>query len=158
MRNAGHRSERDGSWDRRGVERRVGKVSWREEDAKWSLSAPPLLRLPLAQEWSGEWGDDSPSWDQHPRVKEHLHFAPQADGLFWMAWDDFRLLPPVLPSSAFALPPSVNLSFRSPFLFKSQFTRHDLPFPRLPSSIPSSLFLTLICLCTVEPLSYSFLP
>jgi len=42
------------------------------------------------QEWSGDWSDSSPLWEQHPEVKDALHFAPSADGLFWMSWDDFR--------------------------------------------------------------------
>ena len=40
-------------------------------------------------EWTGAWSDSSPLWSAHPAIAEVLAFAPAADGIFWMDWDDF---------------------------------------------------------------------
>eukprot|EP00850_Spirogloea_muscicola_P001412 SM000005S17209 [mRNA] locus=s5:799256:809791:+ [translate_table: standard] len=41
-------------------------------------------------EWNGAWCDSSPLWTE--RLKHKLGYKPQAaDGIFWMAWDDFQL-------------------------------------------------------------------
>eukprot|EP00438_Fugacium_kawagutii_P021001 Skav228366 [mRNA] locus=scaffold1981:186121:187188:+ [translate_table: standard] len=40
-------------------------------------------------EWSGNWSDKSPLWDQHPAVKKSLEHEDKDDGIFWMSWDDF---------------------------------------------------------------------
>ncbi|KAG2499705.1 hypothetical protein HYH03_002640 [Edaphochlamys debaryana] len=40
-------------------------------------------------EWAGAWSDNSPLWEQHPKVKRALDFMPADDGTFWMEWKDF---------------------------------------------------------------------
>jgi len=40
-------------------------------------------------EWKGDWGDSSPLWDQHPKVRAAANFSPSEDGEFWMPWEDF---------------------------------------------------------------------
>ena len=45
-----------------------------------------------AFEWSGDWCDDSPKWDQNPKVKKACKASgkKEDDGLFWMEWADFQ--------------------------------------------------------------------
>lgn len=40
-------------------------------------------------EWSGDWSDKSPLWDQNPKVKRALDFTAGDDGCFWMEFKDF---------------------------------------------------------------------
>ncbi|XP_069768840.1 calpain-A-like isoform X2 [Narcine bancroftii] len=41
-------------------------------------------------EWTGDWGDDSPLWNQIPFwTRESFGFTKKADGEFWMKFDDF---------------------------------------------------------------------
>ncbi|XP_032902102.1 calpain-A-like isoform X1 [Amblyraja radiata] len=41
-------------------------------------------------EWTGDWSDDSPLWDQIPTwTKESFGFTKKDDGEFWMKFDDF---------------------------------------------------------------------
>ena len=51
-----------------------------------------MLRNPWGNhdEWSGAWSDKSDEWANHPNVAAELEFTPKADGLFWMAWEDFQ--------------------------------------------------------------------
>jgi hypothetical protein len=47
------------------------------------------LRNPWGRgEWTGEWGDSSKVWDQHPEIKKK-YFTDADDGAFWMSWNDF---------------------------------------------------------------------
>mmetsp|Transcript_53234 Transcript_53234/g.134039 ORF Transcript_53234/g.134039 Transcript_53234/m.134039 type:complete len:680 (-) Transcript_53234:1258-3297(-) len=48
------------------------------------------LRNPWGKghEWNGDWGDKSPTWDEHPQIKEHL-WRDEEDGIFWISFDDF---------------------------------------------------------------------
>lgn len=50
-----------------------------------------MLRNPYGnqEEWNGPWGDKSELWKKHNQVARAVGFSPKADGLFWMAWDDF---------------------------------------------------------------------
>ena len=43
-------------------------------------------------EWNGDWSDRSPLWDKHPEVGKEIgrKYLSADDGLFWMAWKDFR--------------------------------------------------------------------
>jgi len=41
-------------------------------------------------EWTGDWGDKSPLWQQHSSVKSHCKMEDKDDGMFWMSWDDFQ--------------------------------------------------------------------
>lgn len=48
------------------------------------------LRNPWGKfEWTGAWSDKSALWDQNPKIKSALKFAPAEDGVFWMEWEDF---------------------------------------------------------------------
>eukprot|EP00929_Paragymnodinium_shiwhaense_P025156 TRINITY_DN15280_c0_g1_i7.p1 TRINITY_DN15280_c0_g1~~TRINITY_DN15280_c0_g1_i7.p1 ORF type:complete len:169 (-),score=28.65 TRINITY_DN15280_c0_g1_i7:380-886(-) len=48
------------------------------------------LRNPWGwQEWSGDWSDSSPLWDQHPEIAKECGFTKDEDGLFWIDWEDF---------------------------------------------------------------------
>jgi len=48
------------------------------------------IRNPWGEgEWTGDWSDTSPLWDEHPKVKRALDFKNQDDGKFWMSWEDF---------------------------------------------------------------------
>lgn len=43
-------------------------------------------------EWTGDWGDKSKLWKDHPSVASQLGFNPDADnddGSFWMSWADY---------------------------------------------------------------------
>ena len=50
------------------------------------------LRNPWGQfEWTGEWSDASPLWEQHGAVKAKCRGGEvKDDGFFWMEWRDFR--------------------------------------------------------------------
>ncbi|GFR49847.1 hypothetical protein Agub_g11947 [Astrephomene gubernaculifera] len=39
-------------------------------------------------EWTGDWSDRSPLWEQFVKVKRALNFKPADDGTFWMEWKD----------------------------------------------------------------------
>lgn len=60
-----------------------------------SRTGPVTLRLVQIRnpwgksEWTGDWSDNSPLWDQHPDVKAKYHSAAN-DGAFWMHWDDYN--------------------------------------------------------------------
>uniref|UniRef100_A0A7S1R650 Calpain catalytic domain-containing protein n=1 Tax=Neobodo designis TaxID=312471 RepID=A0A7S1R650_NEODS len=41
-------------------------------------------------EWTGDWGDDSELWEKHPDIKAACNFTAEADGTFWMSWEDAR--------------------------------------------------------------------
>lgn len=41
-------------------------------------------------EWTGDWSDDSDMWNKYPEVAEAVNFDPQADGIFWISWKDFK--------------------------------------------------------------------
>jgi hypothetical protein len=41
-----------------------------------------------ATEWNGAWGDKSPLWDKHPKVRAACNFTAEEDGSFWMQWTD----------------------------------------------------------------------
>lgn len=41
-------------------------------------------------EWSGDWGDDSPLWQKHPRIANECDFKKAEDGTFWMEWEDVK--------------------------------------------------------------------
>ena len=41
-------------------------------------------------EWSGDWSDESPKWDEHPNIKAKVQFEKKDDGLFWIELKDFR--------------------------------------------------------------------
>ncbi|XP_007894823.1 calpain-1 catalytic subunit-like [Callorhinchus milii] len=41
-------------------------------------------------EWTGDWSDDSPLWDEIPTwTRESFGFTKKDDGEFWMKFDDF---------------------------------------------------------------------
>lgn len=42
-------------------------------------------------EWTGDWSDKSPLWDQHPAVKKAIgsNMSTDDDGAFFMCWEDF---------------------------------------------------------------------
>lgn len=47
------------------------------------------LRNPWGKgEWTGDWGDKSPLWNDE--LKHQLHFVDQDDGVFWMDFADFQ--------------------------------------------------------------------
>ena len=48
------------------------------------------IRNPWAKtEWTGSWNDEDPIWDKiRPEEKARYH-SNEADGAFWMAFDDF---------------------------------------------------------------------
>jgi len=41
------------------------------------------------KEWTGDWSDNSPLWDENPDVKETLKPAQSEDGAFWIGLEDF---------------------------------------------------------------------
>eukprot|EP00933_Yihiella_yeosuensis_P048188 TRINITY_DN4425_c0_g1_i4.p1 TRINITY_DN4425_c0_g1~~TRINITY_DN4425_c0_g1_i4.p1 ORF type:complete len:456 (+),score=119.19 TRINITY_DN4425_c0_g1_i4:74-1441(+) len=48
------------------------------------------LRNPWGSgEWTGDWSDKSPLWEENPEVAEALAFEQAEDGAFWMTWEDF---------------------------------------------------------------------
>eukprot|EP01012_Entosiphon_sulcatum_P013693 TRINITY_DN1888_c0_g1_i1.p1 TRINITY_DN1888_c0_g1~~TRINITY_DN1888_c0_g1_i1.p1 ORF type:complete len:446 (-),score=58.22 TRINITY_DN1888_c0_g1_i1:17-1354(-) len=48
------------------------------------------LRNPWGKfEWSGDWGDQSPLWKQHPEVARELKYEAKDDGTFWMPLESF---------------------------------------------------------------------
>eukprot|EP00747_Dinoflagellata_sp_TGD_P202271 gnl/TRDRNA2_/TRDRNA2_75769_c1_seq1.p1 gnl/TRDRNA2_/TRDRNA2_75769_c1~~gnl/TRDRNA2_/TRDRNA2_75769_c1_seq1.p1 ORF type:complete len:445 (+),score=72.42 gnl/TRDRNA2_/TRDRNA2_75769_c1_seq1:24-1337(+) len=48
------------------------------------------LRNPWGQqEWNGPWSDSAGEWDEHPEIEKKLQPCSQADGCFWMDFDDF---------------------------------------------------------------------
>ncbi|XP_028664150.2 calpain-A-like [Erpetoichthys calabaricus] len=56
----------------------------------------PLVRIlnpwgsGQAMEWTGDWGDSSPLWDEIPVwTREAFGFTKKDDGEFWMKFDDF---------------------------------------------------------------------
>ena len=50
------------------------------------------LRNPWGKfEWTGDWSDASPLWDQHKKAKLECRGGEvKDDGFFWMEWKDFR--------------------------------------------------------------------
>jgi hypothetical protein len=42
------------------------------------------------KEWRGAWADGSAEWAAHPQIARAVGHEPGANGLFWMAWDDFE--------------------------------------------------------------------
>merc|ERR1711865_977486 len=41
-------------------------------------------------EWSGDWGDASSCWTEHPDIAKQLNFSGiEDDGIFWMTYADF---------------------------------------------------------------------
>ncbi|KAK1158314.1 calpain-A-like [Acipenser oxyrinchus oxyrinchus] len=56
----------------------------------------PLVRIlnpwgcGQSMEWTGDWSDDSPLWDEIPLwTRESFGFTKKEDGEFWMKFDDF---------------------------------------------------------------------
>jgi len=52
------------------------------------------LRNPWGQfEWSGDWSDSSPMWQQHSDVASACNYEAVArdDGIFWMPWEQFEI-------------------------------------------------------------------
>lgn len=48
------------------------------------------LRNPWGKkEWSGDWSDSSPLWEEHPDVQQALHHTAVDDGMFWIDYHDF---------------------------------------------------------------------
>mmetsp|Transcript_25732 Transcript_25732/g.74450 ORF Transcript_25732/g.74450 Transcript_25732/m.74450 type:complete len:495 (-) Transcript_25732:45-1529(-) len=41
------------------------------------------------KEWTGDWSDNSPIWDENPDVKEVLKPEASEDGAFWISMEDF---------------------------------------------------------------------
>eukprot|EP00759_Apiculatamorpha_spiralis_P050736 PhF_6_TR4879/c0_g1_i1/m.6868 len=39
-------------------------------------------------EWTGHWGDKSPLWEMHPDILQACKKVDEADGTFWMAYED----------------------------------------------------------------------
>ena len=56
------------------------------------------LRNPWANEkqWSGAWSNNSSKWSEYPAAERHVERyiggkrSREADGVFWMSWEDFR--------------------------------------------------------------------
>ena len=44
-----------------------------------------------ATEWTGEWSDDDPKWDEYPDVAQACGFTKAPDGTYWMSWRNFLL-------------------------------------------------------------------
>lgn len=42
------------------------------------------------KEWTGDWSDNSPLWDENEDVKETLKPERSEDGAFWIAMEDFK--------------------------------------------------------------------
>jgi len=40
-------------------------------------------------EWTGDWGDNSSKWQEHPKVAKTCKFENKDDGAFWMCYEDF---------------------------------------------------------------------
>ena len=40
-------------------------------------------------EWNGAWSDQSPLWDEHPKIRAKLRLSVKEDGIFWINSDDF---------------------------------------------------------------------
>jgi len=41
------------------------------------------------KEWNGAWSDGSSEWTSYPMVAQVVDYKASADGIFWMAFDDF---------------------------------------------------------------------
>lgn len=40
-------------------------------------------------EWTGDWSDESPLWEEHPDIMAAVNFVKKNDGIFFMSYDDF---------------------------------------------------------------------
>eukprot|EP00928_Gymnodinium_smaydae_P063236 TRINITY_DN4688_c0_g1_i3.p1 TRINITY_DN4688_c0_g1~~TRINITY_DN4688_c0_g1_i3.p1 ORF type:complete len:494 (+),score=115.80 TRINITY_DN4688_c0_g1_i3:141-1622(+) len=60
-------------------------------DNAWGTGARLLqLRNPWGEkEWTGDWSDQSPLWDQYPEARRILNPEASEDGAFWIDMEDF---------------------------------------------------------------------
>lgn len=42
-----------------------------------------------SKEWTGDWSDNSPLWEEHPEIQDALHHEAADDGMFWIDVHDF---------------------------------------------------------------------
>lgn len=73
-------------------EGRVERDDDDDDDATETLRLLQLRNPWGMKEWSGDFCDNDPIWDDYPRVKSELIDRDggfRQDGTFWMRWDDF---------------------------------------------------------------------
>jgi len=63
------------------------------------------------KEWKGAWSDGSEEWKKYPEVAEELDHHDAADGLFYMAWEDFKSRVSEIVFSKTSSPTTFGLKF-----------------------------------------------
>lgn len=72
----------------------IGSLSYallKAQEVKTSSGQVKLVQLrnPWSNaEWQGDWSDQSDKWT--PELKKTLNFTEEADGTFWMSYEDFK--------------------------------------------------------------------
>ena len=64
-----------------------GVLPWGERDVTFPLRAHAALAPQTIE--PDTWSEHGPEWKEHHGAAEELQHVQAADGLFWMAWEDF---------------------------------------------------------------------